>query len=477
MTDTVLPDAAAPVHTSEAQRSPAVPELMLCIASGQSLPNVLPLQVRPWDQLVIYASRDMHAEAQRLALVAGYLRMRQGLPEAGGCEVVELPADLSYRALAAFAAREVERLAQSHPGHRLAFNATGGQKTMTLAFAQALRGRADIFYCQTERDCIELIEPAGPDLLLPAALLDLDTYLGVQGYQITRGVPLEQAWALAQARRRGRLTATLVRRVGELRRSFAEMPAGYPKGAPRNVLGALHGAAVAAVEACRSLSDKAADASFALRQRLALLGESVWWDLLLDEAVSCGVLHGWSSEGSCIELEFADREAAVYLAGGYLEEYVHLAVQALGLPPGAAARGVGVDLLRRRTGRRTAELNELDMAITWRNRLLILECKAGRQLFDPARTQEILNKLSMLRTDLGGTHGQAWILCTGRIDEQSHAEVLERAATAQLQVLGGPELRDLPQRLARALDLAPPAGEGWIDAPLSPRRSLPAGAH
>lgn len=43
---------------------------------------------------------------------------------------------------------------------------------MMMAFARAMQGRSNIFYCQTKRDCIEQLEPEGPD----RALLDLDTY-------------------------------------------------------------------------------------------------------------------------------------------------------------------------------------------------------------------------------------------------------------------------------------------------------------
>jgi Domain of unknown function (DUF1887). len=468
-TDSPVPENAVPADTASAAVAPGV---MLCIASGQSLPNVLPLQVRAWDRLVIYASRDMRAAAQRLELVAGVMRRMRGHPASDCCEIVALPEDRSYRSLATFAAQEVERLSGVYPRHRLSFNATGGQKTMTLAFAQALRGRADIFYCQTERDCIEQIEPLGPDQALPAALLDLYAYLSVQGYVIKGCVPLDDARALEDVRRRARLTSTLVHKVGELRRQFPDVPSTFPKGSPRSVLGALHGAAVAACEATHQTRAM----PFPARQPLALPGESDWWAVLLDEATSCGVLQTWTREGNDIVLTFSDHNAAAYLAGGYLEEYVHLAVHALGLPPGAAARGVHMDLLERHRERDGRDFNELDIAITWRNRLLILECKAGRQLLDPGKSQDILNKLGLLKSQVGGNYGHAWVLTTAKVDEQYHAHILERARTAQLEVVDGPKLRNLPQRLAQALDWPRPPAADWIEPPLSLRKTGTAAA-
>ncbi|MFN3861908.1 MAG: CRISPR-associated protein Csx16 [Roseateles sp.] len=425
------------------------PVLHLCIATGQALPNVMPIIHGAWDRVVVFASPAMGVQAERLMDVARRVGERRG--QTGAPILVRLPADGGYSATHKRVTAELAKLRKDFPEHRVVLNITGGQKLMTLAFADALRSQADIIYCNTDRGQLERIDPpAANDLQLPDDLLDLETYLEMQGLRITRQMRADDEEVMERLKSRERLTATLALRLPQMDAKL-QSQVGSSRRVAYGLAAALHDLAATAVDSTRSAGKGRKPQGFQAVQVAELVGPFRWGTdsrKLIQQLVKHGLLEDGSGvEGAQLRLVFTDVAAAVYLSGGYVEEFALLSAAAIGLPVGHFAGNVGIDVRKARADRRNHELNELDLAVVWRNRLLIVECKAGRALMN--KSQDILNKSATLRDAVAGLHGSSWILSTAELSASHVGDVMDRAVLNRLTVLDGAEsLVDLPQKLA-----------------------------
>ena len=96
-------------------------------------------------------------------------------------------------------------------------------------------------------------------------------------------------------------------------------------------------------------------------------------------------------------------------------------------------------------------LNELDLAIVWRNRLLVIECKTGAQLDEAKASQDILNKIEAIRSYAGGSFGTSWALSSRLIKEDSTASA--RANEYRIDVFEREALVTLRHRIAEWMHL------------------------
>jgi putative CRISPR-associated protein (TIGR02620 family) len=410
------------------------PVLHVCVATGEPLCNLLPLLQLRWDVLVIAETPEMAAQALHLEQLAKAVALRR---QGGGspAQVLRRPV-ASPKGLAAIGA-EMRRLANAlaleFAGFETVVNATGGIKLMFLPLLEAFRPRARILYCDTLNDCLEAIAPrSSTTVALPPDLLDLETLLRGQHTRIVTQQALGPD-VLAQMRSRLRATATLVHSGG------VSGPAG-------SLVPLLHKLAHAALPSRDGRGQTppfaAVQSSTTHLQHLKPLQKR-----LLRELLDLGLLVRWWLQAGVFDVEFSSPEAASYLAGGYLEEFAVLCLDDLGLPAGAYGSRVQVDVLRPSAGRQPGQMNEIDAALVWRNRLLVLECKAGSQLFEAGKSQEIVNKLGRLR-GLAGPFGSAWMLSRKLVEPEPYALVLDRMAALRIDAVSGPgELFALPQRL------------------------------
>ena len=464
------------IDTPEAwEESDGRPVLHLCIATGQALPNVMPIIQGAWDRVVVFASPAMAVQAERLMEVARREGERRG--QTGAPILVRLPADGGYAATHERVIAEVAKLRKGFPEHRVVLNITGGQKLMTLAFADALRSQADIIYCNTDRGQIERIDPPGADgLQLPDDLLDLATYLEMQGLRITRQLRCDDDEVMARLKSRERLTATLALRMPQFDTGL-QSHVGPSRRVAYGLAAALHDLAATAVDSTRATGKARSPRPFQAVQVAQLMEPfrlSADSRALLQQLVKQGVLDESSGiQAGQLRVVFPDVAAAVYLSGGYVEEFALLSAAAIGLPVSHFAGNVGIDVRQARADRRNHELNELDLALVWRNRLLIVECKAGRALMN--KSQDILNKSATLRDAVAGLHGSSWILSTSELSKTHQGDVMDRAALNRLTILDGTEsLRDLPQRLAEWAGIEwQPSFRSWAKV-LGERQSRPA---
>jgi putative CRISPR-associated protein (TIGR02620 family) len=430
------------------------PVLHVCIVTGETMANLLPLMHLQWTDVALIVSESMQWQAEHLTMLANGIAEARG--RAGIARVVskQLRRTAPLREVRAAMLSIAGQIRKEFPGHDVVVNWTGGLKLMALGALEAFRPFARLLYCDTSAGMLEAVwPPSGRSEPLPANLTDVETFLFAQGHQTARRKDLSPAGVQAM-RLRQRVTATLMleadRHLTGARRGAS---------ANRQLDRFLHDLAWRALpkEARRNEPGQ----PFQPEQTAAgINAASMALTTMLDTLIDTGLLADWYCESGQVTLEFASEEAATYLAGGYAEEFVALSMLSLDLPEGQVASNVGIDVLRPSKQRLRGELNELDAVLVWRNRILLVECKAGLQ-FLQGKSQEALNKLAALR-NMVGPFGEAWLVSKVPFKPEFNADALDRMAMYRIPGIAGADmLRQLPMQLARWAGV--PTGTGLID--------------
>jgi len=439
--------------------SAAYPALHLCIATGQQLPNAAPIKLCAWDRVVIFASPKMADSATKLAAFVADEAERRGQPQSAQALHFTLPDGGSLRQLRAAVQAAILQLRRVFPQHQLVLNITGGLKLMTLAFADTLRGQARILYCDAERGVLESVEPEGEEAVALGPELDFANYMRVQGFWIDRGgVPALQYQKQMQARRA--ITATLALRLPKISPDLLAMIGAAPC---RGLAAALHKLAADAANSARTEDDFFAavqEANLLDDSRISPEGMVLIQHLKQARLLVKGteVAAGARRQRFC----FADASAARYLAGGYLEEFAWLSAMATGLPDTHIGLNAHLDPLKRRQGRHSDALNEVDVGVAWNSRLLLIECKAGRQLSTGEKAQPIVNKLVAVRNAVGGPLARAWVVGNTPLPAREEADIGARTQVGQISVYLKPsDLEQLPQFIANWAGLKTTPSIDW----------------
>lgn len=424
------------------------PVLHLCIATGETLANLLPLQQLAWDRVVILRTPEMSERARHLEALVREIATRRGGSGDAVVEYIDMPSDTLMVDIEATFWRIAEDLQVRYPDHDWVANISGGTKPMTLAAYRAMRPHAKLLYCDTRQDRIEVIHPPGEvPQAVPPDLLDLDLLLHAQGY-VVRDKRSVSAADISPLTQRIKVTATLAL-GGDARR--VRMSGDSPGNLGRPLVAILH--ELASNSRARTRADGVVISPFAPVQVLHGVAPdelSPGVLKLLDCMVDTGLLRDWRrpADGSRVEIEITSDEAAAFLAGGYLEEYVLLCAIDLGLQPSQFAGNVRIDVIDPSPNRIGSDMNELDLALVWRNRLLIVECKAGRVLYERGAPQTVVNKLAALR-NAAGPFGSLWLASRAFLNIQLNADLIDRMKLHRVEgVSGEDELRSLPKKLA-----------------------------
>lgn len=371
----------------------AMTPVHVCIATGQNAANLIPLkQLQAAEVLILQtpAMRDNAAHLETALRQEGRVIRRQDFDDAG-------PAAIEAAAQA---------VAEQLDGRHVVLHVTGGTKLMVLALRDSLRlletgsGRLDIVYADTQRQQLDWLGSA-PRTESMADVLDLREMLLVQGYRIESDTRPAATQSRASAR------ADLTRELGDNAARYGKF-----------------------FSALATLASMAADASGSAGLTQAFQyapgGANA---ALLQKAAAKGLLNWDGSE----QITFVDTDAARYLAGGWLEEFVFLKLSGLARPDRygsniviSSAKGQGVR-------------NEIDALLMHRNRTLLIECKTGRQ----TKAQDALYKLAQLRQSLGGSVAGALYLSAQTV----HDDVRKRADEYRITVLAGDEVGQLVRRL------------------------------
>ncbi len=371
----------------------------VAIVSDQLLPTVIPCLMHRPDRVVLVASRPMAAKADRLSRVLG---------EQTGSQVAirgEAP-DAELDGIHAYAAKLAQEVASVSADGELVFNATGGNKLMTLGFVEVFRERVDrIIYTDTAHGRIEVIydrHTTSPQPEPMPDVLDVPRYLAVQGFRYHRSVSDDSA-QLARIDARREVAAALSREAAQ----------------PSGLIGLLNGLAHSALdhqgrELVRPVQ----------RLHKPLHGE---WRTLFDRFVQVGLL---TREGTDT-VRFSNLEAARFLAGGWLEEYAFTMVREAGVfdvRVGVSGVWEGAESAR----------NEFDVLACHRNRLLFIECKTLRFKGDE-NDNDLAYKVKTLGEHARGLFGNTWVVAA-----QEPSPVLrDRATQAEFQLIGPKELGNL----------------------------------
>jgi hypothetical protein len=423
----------------------------------------------------------MADSATKLAAFVADEAERRGQPQSAQALHFTLPDGGSLRQLRAAVQAAIVQLRRDFPQHQLVLNITGGLKLMTLAFADTLRGQARILYCDAERGVLESVEPEGEEAVALGPELDFVGYMQVQGFRLRRGgVPVTEHQDVIYERRA--LTATLALRLPQLSPdldAFAERstlqgqndatdrslgPATEVDGSLCSGLASLlHNLAAAAAASARFGEEGFAALQQArLRNGTRITPEGT---ALLNHLRHAGLLvkgtevkAGERRQVLC----FADIDAARYLAGGYLEEFAWLSAMATGLSEAHVGLNAHFDPLKRRIGRHGDALNEIDVGVVWNSRLLLIECKAGRQLSTGEKAQPIVNKLVAVRNAVGGPLARAWVVGNTPLPDREEADIGARTQVGQISLYLKPsELEQLPQFIANWAGLKSPPSIDW----------------
>ena len=365
---------------------PALPPVHVCIATGQNAANFIPLQQYEAKEVWILETPAMKASANHLALA---LRQDGRFVERKRFD------DSSPAAMA----NSAEAIAEQLDGRQVVLHATGGTKLMVLALRDGLRlveagqGRLDILYADTLKQQIDWLGAAARTEPM-ADVLDLQKMLLVQGYRIDGDNRHAEAQQRAQTR-------------SALTRKLAENATIYGKS-----FSALAGLAARAADDAAAPRDLTQTFLYAPGGRLAEL---------LKDGQAQGMLH-WDGEDT---VNFSSQEAARYLAGGWIEEFVLLKLSGMVKP---ARFSSNLQVVSASGG----VPNELDAMVVHRNHALLIECKTGRQ----TNASAALYKLAQLRDRLGGSVAAAMYLSAQRLSDEHR----QRAEEYRVAVLCGDDV-------------------------------------
>jgi hypothetical protein len=370
----------------------------VAIVSEQSLPTVIPcLMARP-DRVMLVVSRAMANRARRLQAV---LREHGIDSEIRG----EAP-DARLEAIRVYASKLADEVESSAAGGEVIFNATGGNKLMTLGFMEVFRERAArIIYTDTAHAQIEVLHERGTTYPQPVPMmdvLDVPRYLAVQGFQYLRSES-DDLDRVARIEQRYALTKTLVRQATS-------------QGGLIRLLNALTRRALDGQG--RALSHPVQSLDFPAHGDMKAV---------LNDCVRAGLLD-WDGMRT---VRFRDIDAARFLGGGWLEEYAFLTARRAGL----CDVRMGVDGVW--DGAERAR-NEFDVLACHRNRMLFIECKTLRFKEDE-NDNEVAYRVSSLGEDVRGLFGETWV-----VTAQEPTRVLaDRATQAGFRLVGPRVLESL----------------------------------
>lgn len=398
------------IQRSSVQPTRSEQVIQICIASGETLPNLIPAITDEFkaNHMLILASGRMQAAA---------VRLKHGLEIAGiSPDRIQIKIncpDHNLADISTYAQHLASELNADNPGARFVLNLTGGTKPMAAGLMQAFRPYAEIVYCDTEHSRIEYFHPIGKvPTKLAVNLLKRDTYLAAQGFKLRPDTTdLTGIAARADATRAlvGK-TSRIERLIGQLNSAAYQFRSGKPHHAT--------------LEYPSNATEKK----------------------LIDMLLYANLLKTPNKNN----LSIADETAAIYLGGGWLEEWCWIVGKALeGGEPGKRlhANRWGINLKIdpfdqvQIPGRNHYALNELDAVFVHRNRLLLIECKSGVQISERAESQDILNKLEVLGKHVGGRLDTKWLLTARSIDRNEHAK--QRAKRYGIRIIKPDELVNL----------------------------------
>lgn len=383
----------------------------LCLVSEQLPANLIPaLRMRP-DRVLLLASAPMQGKAQTLRKLLADHHIAAAVWQTS-------LADHDTPRIEEHALLVAEELSRGEG--EVVFNATGGNKLMTLMFWRALSSlmeeRLRVIYCDTQHNAIEHLFPA-PSRQALGHELSLKDCLAAYEYRVVSKAG-ETAGGLALINARKPLSKWLARHM--------KLEKAWP------FLGLLNSAASDAAKSAEKVD------LHGLRQAFP----SGLWGLRLESMREISRpefnLVDWKEGDDA--LVFRGLDAARYLCGGWLEEYAYHAA----LDAGASEVASNVRIRHKSTETPDTKTdNELDVVVMHHNRLLVIECKTASLTQDGDDFQGVLHKLDNVGAHAGGLMAERWLLSVRTVPDSVRA----RAKAYRIRVVDGAEVDALPDLL------------------------------
>ena len=371
-----------------------------CLLSRQPLPNLLPLldrQTRP-RRVVFVVSAAMREQVEWLRAV---LRGRD-------IEIDTWPIDdpWDFTHLQRRLLELLERERDALHGRRIALNATGGTKPMSIAAYDAFSAyKLPVFYVHPERDRLVWFQPQDRPPHELEDRLRLEPFLQAHGARVAHRVQRRppRAEHLAAA-------AEMIEGIGRYQKA----------------IGQLNWLAHRVDHGLRTTGRIPAD-----HDLQTLIAHLQRHGLLLRRGD---------------RLRFPDEASRFFVNGGWLETWVFETVRrARRRDPAIQDLARGVEVVRRERGR--AIRNELDVVFLRNNRLYLIECKTSKftGAGEDSPGAEALYKLDSLKELMGGLQARAMLVSYRKIAPAIRA----RAEDLGIVVCAGEQLAHLGDHIAR----------------------------
>lgn len=393
---------------------PAKSTIQLCIVTGQTLANFIPiLQIKP-DQIYLLTSDNMKAKAQAFKKLlvdsAGYqenqITTAEGLP------------DHNLEAIEDWGLHLLGQIEEKYPDAKIQLNATGGNKLMTLGLVQGASAASDaieVFYTDTEHHLLEWLNPRNRTADTLENQLTVDSYLLANGKTPRPAASDDPHW-LEAAKQRKATTKWLAKECKSLGSFFSTMNH------------TLH-------------EVNAENAAIRIQQPFYFSQPvtSSTWKKALDQLQEGGLLL--VSETNPSQFTLTSTSAAVYLRGGWIEEYVWHCLKDARVQDCKA----GMEFTETAHNKNNVR-NELDAVAVHQNRLLVVECKTRNFKGDEQKISDAFYKLESLGRGAGGLFGQKWFVTARELGRgEAEARDLARAKSNDIEVIGPDRLPNLPQ--------------------------------
>lgn len=378
------------------------PHVQICIATGRNESNyLLAKQFRPQKVFILHSDSKI--------MQAGAIRLSQALKDEGIESehvngLTNNPVEIRH-----IAQNIATVLRENFKNVSVIYNATGGTKVMSIAFATTFFGQPDVrvAYVDAKEQSVAWLSPSNlsPALLTPD-LLTLKHFLEINGYEIDEAKSDSAVWRDEVLARR-ELTEDLAKKLclyHRLRTSLNQISMQS--------------------EGNKQMPPKLDIPETYKSSDLIMLLEKMEDFGLVNESLTA----------------FTSIEAQRYANGGWLEEYCWL--QAYDLP-GASVVASSLVIKKRSIDDRDAySKNELDLLVIANNHVLLVECKAARM--DGVRDKsDDVYKLDSLGRDLGGEFITSWLCSAGALSE--HLE--RRAKQQRIESVNGSDVLKLREKL------------------------------
>lgn len=396
----------------------------ICILSGQSLPNLLPLLQHQPNKVIFAASKEMIKNKEK---IISSLRSH-GLEDLANNTVTlnEMP-DHNFTELSLWAEKEIAGLKETLPDYTFSLNQTGGTKLMSQALVEACKKQnipIPVFYCDTSNDHIEWISPEIKLEPIKINLLDSKTILHAQGINIEEAESDSFDWK-ETANARKPLTEHLAKNAGQ-----------------------PHGLSYFIGDLNRTLHEH-------LNNKKVQFPATAKFKYRLHNNVSRKTMQLFADHGLITllkplsefkppEFEIHSMDALRYLGGTWLEEYLwHCMVDA-----GFEDIYCSMKFKDSLDNSGSEKTNELDIVASHRNRALLIECKTA-SFTELKKYNDSVAKLDSLGRRAAGLLANRWLVIARwpYIDLDRQAYILNLARAHNITVVEPRHIAGLTNRI------------------------------